>query len=82
MLSKNLIFGRCPLKASALSANFRKYQTPAEVPRELHNDSVDDKFLTLKNLSPAVKNVQYAVRGKVVIRAGELENEIREKKMC
>jgi alanine transaminase len=35
------------------------------------------KFLTLKNLSPAVKNVQYAVRGKIVIRAGELEEELK-----
>ncbi len=35
-----------------------------------------EKFLTLENLSPAVKQVQYAVRGKIVIRAGELEKEL------
>ncbi len=35
-------------------------------------------FLTLENLSPAVKNVQYAVRGKIVIRAGELEKELKQ----
>lgn len=34
-------------------------------------------FLTLDNLSPAVKNVQYAVRGKVVIRAGEIEKDLK-----
>jgi hypothetical protein len=35
-----------------------------------------EKFLTIDNLSPAVKQVQYAVRGKIVIRAGELEKEL------
>ena len=34
-------------------------------------------FLTMDNLSPAVKNVQYAVRGKVVIRAGEIEKDLK-----
>jgi hypothetical protein len=33
----------------------------------------------MNNLSPAVKNVQYAVRGKVVIRAAEIEKELAEK---
>ena len=35
-----------------------------------------EKFLTLNNLSQAVKNVQYAVRGPVVIRAAEIEKEL------
>ena len=39
-----------------------------------------EKFLTLNNLSQAVKNVQYAVRGPVVIRAAEIEKEL--KKVC
>jgi hypothetical protein len=43
-------------------------------------NGTSEKFLTLKNLSPAVKNVQYAVRGKIVIRAGEIEEEL--KKVC
>lgn len=36
------------------------------------------RFLTMETLSPAVKNVQYAVRGKIVIRAGELEKELKQ----
>ncbi len=32
----------------------------------------------METLSPAVKNVQYAVRGKVVIRAGELEQQLKK----
>ena len=36
------------------------------------------RFLTMENLSPAVKNVQYAVRGKIVIRAGELEKDLKQ----
>jgi len=42
------------------------------------NGHQNEKFLTLDNLSPAVKNVQYAVRGKIVIRAGELEKELKQ----
>jgi hypothetical protein len=42
------------------------------------SDSEGTKFLTMENLSPAVKNVQYAVRGKIVIRAGEIENELKQ----
>jgi len=37
----------------------------------------NEHFLTMDNLSPAVKNVQYAVRGKVVIRAAEIEKELK-----
>ena len=35
-----------------------------------------EKFLTMNNLNEAVKNVQYAVRGPVVIRAAEIEKEL------
>ena len=40
----------------------------------------NEHFLTMDNLSPAVKNVQYAVRGKVVIRAAEIEKELKNVK--
>jgi len=43
-----------------------------------HQHQNGEKFLTMANLSPAVKNVQYAVRGKIVIRAGELEQELKK----
>ena len=42
------------------------------------SDIHHERFLTLENLSPAVKNVQYAVRGKIVIRAGEIESELKK----
>jgi alanine transaminase len=41
------------------------------------NGKKHEKFLTLKNLNQAVKNVQYAVRGPVVIRATEIEKELK-----
>jgi alanine transaminase len=34
-------------------------------------------LLTMDNLSSAIKEVQYAVRGRVVIKAGELEKEMK-----
>jgi alanine transaminase len=40
-------------------------------------ESSASKVLTLENLSTAIKNVQYAVRGKIVLRAGEIEEELK-----
>lgn len=34
-------------------------------------------ILTMKTLNPLVKEVEYAVRGPIVIRAGEIENKIK-----
>lgn len=76
MLSKALLNRVARVQSVASLSTQRFYQTPA---KQIEED-VDEKFLNMKNLSPAVKNVQYAVRGKVVIRAGELESEIKEKK--
>ena len=36
------------------------------------------KVITHETLSAAIKNVQYAVRGKIVIRAGEIEEELKK----
>lgn len=36
------------------------------------------KVLTLENLNPHVKEVEYAVRGPIVIRAAEIEKQIKE----
>uniref|UniRef100_A0A2C9K2Y1 alanine transaminase n=1 Tax=Biomphalaria glabrata TaxID=6526 RepID=A0A2C9K2Y1_BIOGL len=36
------------------------------------------KVLTIDNMNPHVKNIEYAVRGPIVIRAGELENELKK----
>ena len=34
------------------------------------------KPLTLENMNPLVKQVEYAVRGPIVVRAGEIEKEL------
>jgi alanine transaminase len=76
MLSKHILIGRSQFNLTkAALANSR-------IITHVQKNSLSDdvKFLNINNLSPAVKNVQYAVRGKVVIRAGELEKEIRETK--
>ena len=33
--------------------------------------------MTIDNMNPHVKNIEYAVRGPIVIRAGELEKELK-----
>lgn len=35
------------------------------------------KVLTVENMNPHVKNMEYAVRGPIVIRAGEIEEELK-----
>ena len=35
------------------------------------------KILTMENLNPRVIEVEYAVRGPIVIRAGEIENQLK-----
>nr|XP_039262873.1 alanine aminotransferase 2-like [Styela clava] len=37
-----------------------------------------NKILTLDNMNPHIKNVQYAVRGPIVVRAGQLRKEVEE----
>jgi hypothetical protein len=37
----------------------------------------NEKILTLETLSKAVKNIEYAVRGRTVIRASEIEKELK-----
>jgi alanine transaminase len=36
-----------------------------------------NKVLTIKNLNPRVIDVEYAVRGPIVIRAAEIEKELK-----
>jgi alanine transaminase len=35
------------------------------------------KILTMENLNPRVINVEYAVRGPIIIRAAEIEKDIQ-----
>jgi alanine transaminase len=36
-----------------------------------------NKILTMENLNPRVIDIEYAVRGPIVIRAAEIEKEIK-----
>ncbi len=38
----------------------------------------NDKTLTMKTLNPRVIEVEYAVRGPIVIRAAEIEKQIKQ----
>lgn len=37
-----------------------------------------EKILTLESMNPQVKAVEYAVRGPIVLKAGEIEKELRK----
>lgn len=45
-----------------------------------NNNKMEEKFLTLENMNSAIKVMEYAVRGPLVIRAVELQKELTEKK--
>jgi len=53
--------------SSGIPAALRSYSTQAK------------KAVTADRLNPLLKNVQYAVRGEIVIRAGQIEKELRGK---
>lgn len=44
----------------------------------VNGDSSRGKVLTLDNMNPNVKRVEYAVRGPIVLRAMQLETELKE----
>jgi alanine transaminase len=35
-------------------------------------------FVTIENMNPCIKRMEYAVRGPLVIRASEIEKELQE----
>lgn len=44
--------------------------------------TMSQKFLTLDTINPCIKKLEYAVRGPLVIRAGEIEKELLKVKTC
>ena len=44
--------------------------------RNVSNGPVGEKVLQLSNINPQIKVMEYAVRGPLVIRAGEIEKEL------
>ncbi len=43
---------------------------------EFHTTCTQFRVLTIHNMNENVKNMQYAVRGSIVLRAGVIENQI------
>ncbi|KAM3626003.1 uncharacterized protein V6R79_021123 [Siganus canaliculatus] len=50
----------------------------AEAPVEVEAPRMKEKTLTMATLNPQVKAVEYAVRGPIVIRAGDIERRLQE----
>lgn len=45
---------------------------------KLNEKASREKILTLESMNPYVKAVEYAVRGPIVLKAGEIEKELRK----
>lgn len=41
-------------------------------------ERTDKCFVTIENMNPCIKRMEYAVRGPLVIRASEIEKELQE----
>ncbi|ETE56421.1 Alanine aminotransferase 2, partial [Ophiophagus hannah] len=51
----------------------------AEAPAlQLKEKAPREKILTLESMNPQVKAVEYALRGPIVLKAGEIEKELRK----
>ncbi|MGH0143973.1 UNVERIFIED_CONTAM: hypothetical protein FKN15_002315 [Acipenser sinensis] len=53
-----------------------KRLSTAEAPATLSKENDKTRVLTMETLNPQVKAVEYAVRGPIVIKAGEIEREL------
>lgn len=54
----------------------------AKVATERLNGKMRERTLTMETLNPQVKAVEYAVRGPIVIKAGEIERYMEEVRRC
>jgi alanine transaminase len=42
------------------------------------SEKTEKGFVTIENMNPCIKRMEYAVRGPLVIRASEIEKELQE----
>ncbi|KAG9330147.1 hypothetical protein JZ751_027168 [Albula glossodonta] len=58
----------------------KRFSTAEATVAATENGKVREKTLTMETLNPQVKAVEYAVRGPIVIKAGEIERELQQSK--
>lgn len=46
------------------------------------SSAAGDRVVTIDNMNPQVKKMEYAVRGPLVIRATEIEKELQAVRLC
>ncbi|KAG9352728.1 hypothetical protein JZ751_021142, partial [Albula glossodonta] len=56
----------------------KRFSTAEATVAATENGKVREKTLTMETLNPQVKAVEYAVRGPIVIKAGEIERELQQ----
>ncbi|XP_061101513.1 alanine aminotransferase 2 isoform X2 [Conger conger] len=61
-------------------SRLKRFSTAEATVDARENGKVREKILTMETLNPNVKAVEYAVRGPIVIKAGEIEQELRQGK--
>ena len=69
MSSVGIVFGRLILRSSRSKRPITAAQSA--------NMATQSRVITVENINPQVKTMEYAVRGPLVIRAVELEKELK-----
>ncbi|KAJ8340142.1 hypothetical protein SKAU_G00347750 [Synaphobranchus kaupii] len=71
---------RLKTQGSIEESRLKRFSTAEATVDARENGKVREKVLTMETLNPYVKAVEYAVRGPIVIKAGEIEQELQEGK--
>ncbi|NXO54438.1 ALAT2 aminotransferase, partial [Aramus guarauna] len=70
---------RCPrLQRPAREGTVRWSSAAKASAVKINEKASREKILTLESMNPQVKAVEYAVRGPIVLKAGEIEKELRK----
>lgn len=66
-----------PAAASAATATTTRRNADQIMSKRTHSTAASGKMLTLENMNPNIVKMEYAVRGPLVIRATEIERELK-----
>lgn len=69
---------RCKTLGPAEQRGLKRFSTAEATADARHPARMREKTLTMATLNPHVKAVEYAVRGPIVIKAGDIEKRLRQ----
>ena len=65
-------------KSQGSDYGLKRFSTAEATVATRENGRIRERTLTMESLNPHVKAVEYAVRGPIVIKAGEIEKDLQQ----